>query len=113
MSVSSFFRTIGGRSATVFVNQQHGLHARPGAAIAKLTSESELPIFFTNTKGTKNVRASLLSILQMQIREGSKLKIEVPKNYPNDIFQNVLEVIASSTADICHKFMSVVELAKF
>ena len=113
MSVSSFFRTIGGKSVTVVVKQPHGLHARPGAAIAKLTSKSELPMYFTNNEGTRNIRASLLSILEMHIREGSKLKIEVPKNYPSDIFQNVLEVITARTVDICHKFMSVIELAKF
>ena len=113
MSISSFFDTIGGTRASAIVMQQHGLHARPSAAIAKLTSKTELPLYFTSEAGTKNVRGSILSILQMCIGQGSKLKIEAPKNYPKDIFQNVMEIITAPNTDICHKFMSVVELAKY
>ena len=114
MSISSFFHTIGGSRASVVVRQQHGLHARPGAAIAKVTSKTDLPLYFTSSAGgTKNVRGSLLSILQLQIGEGSKVKIEAPKNYPKDIFHNVLEIITAPNPDICQKFMSVIELAKY
>ena len=55
----------------------------------------------------------MLLLLQMQLGEGTKVKVEVPKGYPKDIFKNVLEIIKATNTDICHKFMNVLELSKY
>ena len=99
---------------SVRVAQEHGIHSRPSAAIARLTSQTDKPMFFSyNGSEWKNIRASMLSVLLMGIPEGAKLKIKTPKNYPKEIFKNVVEVLTTKDAEDCRKFLHLQDLHKF
>ena len=93
--------------ATVIVRQPHGLHMRPSAAIAKLTSKTDKPLYFSTGKsGWQNVRNSLLSVLLMNIQEGTKLKIKASKKYPKDIFDKIINLISSDDVNICRRYIN-------
>ena len=99
---------------TVCIAQEHGIHSRPSAAIARLTSQTDKPMFFSyNGSEWKNIKGSMIAILLMGLPEGGKVKIKTPRNYPQKIFQNVIEVLTSKDAEICRKFLDLHDLHKY
>lgn len=106
MRILSALNIFGTKKATVFVRQPHGLHMRPSAAVAKLSGRTQEPLYFSyNKQGWQNVRNSLLSILLMNIQEGTKLKIKASKKYPKDIFDKIINIISSNDVNICRRYI--------
>ena len=96
----------GMKKLTVIVRQPHGLHMRPSAAIAKLSNRTNMPLyFFSEDKGWKNVRNSLVSVLLMNIQEGAQLKLKAPKEYPKDIFNKIVKIVTSDDINVCTQYI--------
>ena len=107
MNVTSVSNNNFGANYTAVVKNQIGLHVRPCGLIAKITSYTDKPIFFSTRKSPeRNVRGSLLSILTTEPTNGREIFIRTADDYPKNIIQAVLDCIAAPDDNVMTKIFN-------
>lgn len=98
MNISSVSNNNFGANYSAVIKNQLGLHMAPSAAIVKITSTVDKPIFFS-TKGVpeRNVRSSIIGILGLEPTCGKELTVRVSDDYPKDVLKTILDCIGAGS----------------
>ena len=98
MKILSFDNNNFGANYSAVVRNNFGLHMTPSAAIAKITSTVDKPIFFSAAgKPEINVRGSIIAIMGLEPTRGKEISVRVDDDYPKDVLNAVLACISSDS----------------
>lgn len=73
-----------------FINNEHGIHARPSALLAKIAQSSSSTVQFINNSKSANGH-STLELLCLAACKGSKIIVNVNGNDEIDVMKNIEE----------------------
>lgn len=87
------------KTTECIVRNAHGMHWKPCALLSQITSRTTKPIFFSTDKfERRDIRNSMLNIFTLELTKGTKVKVETPLDYPEQIL-NIVKTCLTANSD--------------
>lgn len=87
-------------STKVQVKNKMGLHTRPATTIVKLLQKCRSEVLFTHKRETVNAK-SILSILMLAARKGSRITITVDGDDAEEIMPQLVKAFETKFGEEC------------
>ena len=111
MNINSVNNASFGANYSAIIKNPLGLHMKPSAFIAKLTSAVDQPIYFSaNGVPERNVRNSIIGIMTMEPVFGKEIAVRVDDSYPKHILNAVLDSISAGDDAEASKIFAKINL---
>ncbi|MCR4881755.1 MAG: HPr family phosphocarrier protein [bacterium] len=111
MNINSVNNASFGANYSAVIKNPLGLHMKPSAFIARLTSAVDQPIYFSaEGAAERNVRNSIIGIMTLEPICGKKISVRVDDGYPKHILNAVLDSISAGNDTEASKIFAKINL---